>query len=540
MDAELLSVWGFGDRLDWIWGWRLKRLNLASKATEEQMNRREFNALATAGIVSVAANPLSGRSSSFDADASAASGSGRPPNVLIIMTDQHRWNYLTAAGKSPVPTPNIDHIASRGVRFSHAVCPYPVCAASRMALLSGCYAHSTGVINNLDLLPWNTPTVAHFFAHRGYHTGVIGKTHFNDGHTHGFQYFLGFNDWFMYLGPKMQGYADEIANNPSPHFFETVNDDGAGLPELPSVWGKKLPWAGHVKHIGLPSELAAEDQFDAFVAREACRFLERYGKEPFFLSANLLKPHTPFHPPQPWASKYPVSSQTLQPVGDITTYPKWLQRHIQHFQALGPERLKAWRAGYRGNLDYVDSCVGQIYQTLDRLGLVKNTIVIYTADHGEMDSDHGLYGKFCLFDPSVRVPLVISQPGTLPENKVSDALVEYIGLYPTLAELTGGSPPKNLDAQSFADLARNPEATGPEAIFSEYNLRSRIDCYMVRTKRYKYIHNNDDIPELYDLEADPRENRNRGAEHSLARVRNELHDRLMAWYDPSRNHYRPS
>lgn len=509
------------------------------------MNRRKFNEWATAGLVSATLNPLSGRGSRALREAAgtaapaAAEGSRRPPNVLIIMTDQHRWNYMTALGNSPVPTPNIDRIVSRGVRFQTAVCPYPVCAASRMALLSGRYAHNTGVINNTDRLGWNTPTVAHHFAHRGYHTGVIGKTHFNDGHTHGFQYFLGFNDWFMYLGPKVQGYADEIANNPSMHFFKSVNDDGAGLPELPSVWGSLTPCSGHVKEMGLASELAAEEQFDAFVARETCRFLERYGDEPFFLSANLLKPHTPLHPPEPWASKYPVASQALPPVGDVAAYPKWLQQHIQTFQDLGPERLKEWRAGYRGNLDYVDSCVGQIYQTLERLDLVKNTVVIYTADHGEMDGDHGMWGKFCLFDPSVRVPLVFSQPGTLPENKASNALVEYIGIYPTLAELTGAEAPRDIDGRSFADMVRRPDAPGPEAIFSEYNLRSNIDCYMVRTSRYKYVQNRNDIPELYDLEADPKENQNRGADPSLAQVRRELRDRLMAWYNPLRNPYRP-
>jgi choline-sulfatase len=160
----------------------------------------------------------------------------RRPNVLIIMTDQHRRDYMTAAGNAIVPTPNIDRIAARGVRFANAICPYPVSAASRASLLTGLHAHTTGVINNTDLLSWKTPTMAHHFAGLGYHTGLIGKMHFNDGHRHGFDYFLGFNDWFMYLGPKIQHYADEIANHPiGPHFYETVNNDGSGLPELPSV-----------------------------------------------------------------------------------------------------------------------------------------------------------------------------------------------------------------------------------------------------------------------------------------------------------------
>ncbi|HLJ15180.1 MAG TPA: sulfatase-like hydrolase/transferase [Bryobacteraceae bacterium] len=470
----------------------------------------------------------------------AAEPAGHRPNILLIMTDQHRRNYMTAAGNSIVPTPNIDRIASRGVRFTNAICPYPVCAASRASLLSGLHAHTTGVINNTDLLPWNTPTIAHHFAGLGYHTGLIGKMHFNDGHTHGFQYFLGFNDWFMYLGPKVQCYADEIANHPiGPRFFETVNDDGSGLPELPSVWGGKRPWAGHVKRMGLVSELDPGDQFDAFVARESCRFLERYGQQPFLLVSSFLKPHPPLHPPEPWAAHYPIDRMELPPISDVTQYPRWIQRRIDGFQRLGPERLREHRAGYLGNLAYVDTCVGDLYKCLERLNLVDNTIVVYTADHGEMDGDHGLYQKFCLFDPSVGVPLIVSHPGKLPENKTSDALVEYFGIFPTLAELTGAPAPRNIEARSFANLARDPSARGPEAIFSEYNLRSNTDCYMVRTKSHKYIYNHADIPELYDLEADPGEKTNRGADPSLARLRSQLHDRLVAWYDPARNPYRP-
>lgn len=464
------------------------------------------------------------------------------PNVLIIMTDQHRRNYMTAAGNPIVPTPNIDKIAESGVRFTNAVCPYPVCAASRMALLTGNYAHTTGVINNTDLLAWNAQTVASHFGKHGYHTGLIGKMHFNDGHSHGFQYFLGFNDWFMYLGPKVQAYANEIANNTEPQFFNTVDDDGAGLPEKFGVWGKKRPWAGHVERIGLASAFEDhENEFDAFVARESCRFLEKYAaeNEPFFLVSSFLRPHPPLHPPHPWTDKYPLDAMKLPAKGDLSQYPNWIQQRIAHYDNLGPERLKGHRAGYLGNLDYVDTCIGTLYDTLERLRLSKNTIVIYTSDHGEMDGDHGLYDKFCLFDPSVGVPLIASFPGHIPEGKVSDALVEYFGLFPTLAEMAGLPAPQKIDARSFANLLRDPSAPGPEAIFSEYNLRSRTDCYMVRTRRYKYNYNHGDIGELYDLEADPGEKVNQFRNPSLAKVRSTMHDRLMAWYDPTKNPYRP-
>ena len=229
----------------------------------------------------------------------------------------------------------------------------------------------------------------------------------------------------------------------------------------------------------------------------------------------------------------------LPPIGDVSQYPQRVRRQIENYQKLGPERLRQHRAGYLGNLAYVDTCVGELYVSLERLDLLKNTVVIYTSDHGEMDGDHGLYQKFCLFDPSVGVPLIVSRPGTLPKGKVSNALVELSGMFPTLAELTGSPAPKHIETRSFANLVRNPEAVGPETAFSEYNLRAATDCYMARTHRYKYIYNNGDIPELYDLEADPGEKINRGADAGLSKVRSELHDRLIAWYDPAKNPYRP-
>jgi arylsulfatase A-like enzyme len=497
-----------------------------------------------AGEIRSGGKPIGSGLASEAASEAAEKKGKRRPNVLIIMTDQHRRNYMTAAGNPIVPTPNIDRIASRGVRFTNAVCPYPVCLGSRMAFMSGNYAHTTGAIANTDLLPWKTPTMAHHFANQGYHTGVIGKMHFNDGHHHGFQYSLGFNDWFMYLGPKVQNYADECANDfMTPQFFKSITPEGSGfgLPELPGVWGSKRPWDGHVKRIGLPSEFAdPEDEFDSFVARESCRFLERYGKddEPFLLLTSFLKPHSPCNPPHPSVDHYPADKVKLPPIGDITQYPQWIQKRIARFQALGSERLRNEYAGHLGNLAFVDTCIGRVYQKLEELGLSNDTIVIYTSDHGDMYGDHGLMGKFCLFDPSVGVPLIVSQPGQLPEGMTSDALVEYFGIFPTIAELTGVPPPTNIDAQSFAQLVRDPGAAGPEAQFAEFNLRSANDCYMVRTKRFKYNYNHGDIPELYDLDGDPSESVNQAENASFAKIRSELHDRMMAWYDPATNSYR--
>ncbi len=482
------------------------------------------------------------------------STAGDRPNVLIIMTDQHRHDLMTCAGRDLVPTPNIDRIARNGVRFTHAYCPYPVCVASRMSLLTGLYPHNTGAIDNVDPLDWRYRTMANHFAENGYLTALIGKMHFNDAHKHGFEYYLSINDWLMYLGPKVQHYADEIASHQhTTHFFNTVHDSGAGFPDVESLWDGPSPWVGNVKRYKfdtVASRLEPEDHLDMFIARETAKFLERYRRQRFFLVASFMKPHTPFFPPAEYAAKYPVDKMELPPVGDISTYPPHIQNRIRNYTKKDKKLLKAGRAGYLGNLAFADTCVGFVYDALANQGLLDNTIVVYTSDHGEMDGDHGLWQKFCLFEPSVRVPLIVSWPKKLPKNKVADALTEYIGIYPSLVDLAGipapegttlhpiPGAPQSMDADSFAEIALDPSRPGPDAAFSEYALRSALPQYMIRTRRHKYIYNHGSTHELYDHRTDPGETVNRIDDPALADIRKELSGRIAAWYDPKKNPYR--
>ena len=527
---------------------------------KDYLRRREFLQTAGLGAASALLGCNTAETKTYDStealpDSHSPSNSNKP-NILFIMTDQHRADLMTCAGRDLVPTPNIDLIASRGVRFTNAYCPYPVCVASRMSLLTGLYAHSTGAITNTNQLDWRYRTMAHHFAENGYLTALIGKMHFANAHNHGFEYYMSINDWLMYLGPKVQHYANEIANHPlGQHFFKTVDDSGAGLPDIDGLWPKGSPWVGNVEKYNLDSmasKLEAEDHLDMFIARESVKFITRYRRQPFFLLTSFMKPHSPFYPPREWAEKYPVNKMKLPEVGDISKYPPHIQRRIKNTRAQGQKRQQAHRAGYLGNLAFVDTCVGYVYKALEKEGLLNNTIVIYTSDHGEMDGDHGLYQKFCLFEPSVKVPLIVSYPNHLPQNKVTTALTEYFGLYPTLVDLTGLKPPEKttlldipgapakMDAASFADILHKPDIKGSSAAFSEYNLRNKTCEYMIRTRRYKYIFNHGSTHELYDHETDPGEFVNRINDPILKKVRNQLHERLFAWYNPQNNPYRPA
>lgn len=483
-----------------------------------------------------------------------AGGAPSRPNVLIVMTDQHRADLMTCAGNAVVPTPNIDRIAAEGVRFENTYCPYPVCVASRMAMLSMRYAHTTGAVNNTDRLDWRYATIAHHFGRHGYLPGLIGKMHFNDAHKHGFEYYLSINDWLMYLGPKVQHYANEIASHPlSKHFFHTMIDDGAGMPDVSDLWDGPSPWVGHVERYDfreMASQLEAEDHLDSFIARESVKFMQRYCDQPFFLVTSFMKPHTPLFPPKAWADLYPVDDMVLPEVGSVESYPPHIQQRIAHHVSQDPRLRKAHLAGYLGNLAFVDTRVGVVLDGLESLGLADNTIVVYTSDHGEMAGDHGLFQKFCLFDPSVKVPLIVRAPGEMPRGVVTDALTELIGLGPTLSDLAGlpaptAAPladtldvPAELDAHSFADVVRNPSGPAAEAAFSEYALRSGVPQYMVRTARYKYMYNEGSMCELYDLQEDPGERINRIQDPGLAKVEADLRARLFAWFDPGENRWR--
>lgn len=485
----------------------------------------------------------------------ATAETAKKPNILMIMTDQHRADLMTCAGRDLVPTPNIDRIASRGIRFENAYCPYPVCVASRMCLLTGLYSHSTGAITNNDQLDWRYRTMANHFAENGYLTGLIGKMHFNNAHKHGFEYYMSINDWLMYLGSKVYHYANEIASHPhTMNFFKTVDDDGAGFPDVGGLWEGENPWVGNVeryKFDSMASQLDTEDHLDSFIARESVKFLRKYKDQQFLLVTSFMKPHTPFFPPREWAEKYPVDKMDLPKIGDITKYPTHIQNRIKHHMRIEEKNRRAGRAGYLGNLAFVDTCVGSVYNELEELGLIDNTIVIYASDHGEMDGDHGLYQKFCLFEPSVRVPLIVSWLNHFSQNKVTNALTEYFGIYPTLAELTGTQlangttlvdvpgAPDVIDSQSFADVLRNPDLEGPPAAFCEYALRTEIPQYMIRARRYKYNYNDGGMHELYDHETDPGEFVNLIDDPSTKKVANDLRDQLVAWYDPEKNPYCP-
>jgi choline-sulfatase len=466
--------------------------------------------------------------------------SGRPPNVVLLMSDQHRRDAMGAAGSRVAQTPNLDRLARQGVRFTSAYTANPVCTPSRASMLTGLFSHHNQTYNNSTPWPRRYPTLAHYLSRAGYQTALIGKMHFVDGQTHGFDYHLDFNDWFQELGPKTRLYANELE----------FPNSGAGLPQIDDLWRDTGdPWKNDREPdgrlgpvaVGRVSRIPEQDQFETFVARESVRFLRQHGREaPFFLVASFLKPHDPFMPIQRFADRFRPEDMVLPPTFgkvNLSTAPDEVRRAILRNRATpelsDPEQARRRMAFYFASLAQMDDCLGKVLAALDELDYSRDTIVIYTSDHGEMLGDHGLWQKFQFYEPSCGIPLLVRAPGIAPPASICDMPVSNVQYVNTVCELCGVPQPDGLDAASFARQIRNPADTAPTTVYSEFALHSRGAKYMIRQGSLKYTLRTHDREELFDLASDPHEMRNLALEPDGKEPAAKMKQKLFAWYTPT-------
>ena len=461
-------------------------------------------------------------------------------NVLLIMTDQHTPHALGVRGDTVARTPHLDDLARGGVRFEHAYCADPICVPSRASLLTGLYPHNHKAYDNTRPWPFQHKTVAHAFSQAGYMTGLIGKMHFVDAQTHGFDYKLDFNDWYQYLGPKTKLRAEEIVDPNS----------GSGLPQIDDLWRDHGdPWTGVIENdnrqglvaVGKISPLAEEDHFESFVARESIRFLRNHGKEqPFFLISSFLKPHDPFMPVERFARMFHGQDMTLPASWnkvDLSTVPKFVAENIRYNSATpelsAAEMAKERLALYYAGLAQADDCIGKLLKELRDLGLEEDTVVLYTSDHGEMMGAHGLWQKNFFYEPSAGVPLIVRAPGVAPANAVCGTPVSLVQVFRTLTDLCGLPPRAGLDGESFVDDLRKPQQARETEVFAEINLPGPHAGYMMRKGNFKYCYYPNDSAELYDLAADPDEIKNLALLPEYKARAAELQARMFAWHRPA-------
>ena len=425
------------------------------------------------------------------------------PNVLVIIDDQHRHDFLGYAGADFVHTPHIDSLAGRGAVFTRCCTNSPICAPARIALATGLLPSRTGALSNQDILPIATPNHYRYFRDHGYRVELVGRHDLSKpgapGSIHGnrpLNFSYGFTRALEVEGGMSSAMAvqDHGATGPYTQYLDEHNLLQQYAADFRSRHEKG--WIIGASH---DSVLPYEHHQDAFVGRKAVERIEQMESDyPWYMLVSFQSPHDPFDPPTELGDKYRDADMPPAIPPQLQDKPRRIQNRYRHYQHATAEDITTARRQYCAKIELIDQQVGRILSALEARGLADNTIVVFASDHGEQAGDHGLFIKHTAYESSLRVPLVIAGPGI--RKGESDALVELFDLNPTLVELAGLAPQPSLDAKSFAAILRgDSSAHRPHCITCEDGYRA------IRTAENKYIVTENDVQELYDLAADPDE-----------------------------------
>jgi len=413
----------------------------------------------------------------------------RRPNVLFIAADDMN-TALGCYGHPIVKTPHVDALARRGVRFDRAYCQFPLCGPSRASLLTGMRPDTTQVLgNNVDFRDAHPQavTLPQLFKNNGWFSAREGKMYHMNIPTE-----VG--------SPK---YQDE------PSWNYSVSPQGLEL-KTPGE-GRKLNPPGVTFGMQWISAGTAAGQADTNAADHALALLEQHAGQPFFLGLGFIRPHLPFVAPSSFYDLYPLANipLPLNPPGDLDDIPaaaKAVRPQLWNHMQMDAPRIREALRGYYASTSFMDDQLGRVMAGVHRLGLDDNTIVVFWGDHGWHLGEHTRWQKMSLMEESARVPLIVAAPGRKGNGSVCLSLVEFVDLYPSLAEMCGLRPPANLEGQSLTRLLDNPSRPFKKAAFTQLKFEN-ITGHSVRTDRYRYIRweGAGGGEELYDHSEDPGE-----------------------------------
>jgi arylsulfatase A-like enzyme len=413
-----------------------------------------------------------------------------PPNVIVVVADQLRYQSVGYAGDKKAITPNLDRLATEGISFRQFVSNTPVCSAFRASLLTGKYASSTGVVvNELRLNP-NQDSIAHMFARGGYACDLVGKWHLwaneagnhqavRNAYTPPGPYRMGFDSFWAGYGFNHQNYHSwYFRDTPEPHQIEGLGDA----------------------------------KFTDLAIQRVQEHAKR--REPFFMLLALSEPHDPWNKnnvPAEWHArfkdvKFPLPAtwnDQPDPYMDRNTNPqKWMEFWKPNMDEL--QRV------YYAMTSTVDEQVGRLLAAIDKAGVRENTIVVFTSDHGEMFGAHGRVFKMTFYEESARTPLLMRWPGRITAGSQSDSCISAVDLMPTLLRLAGQSAlPKAVEGMDLSGLALGKGGPEPEAALLQgmghtFQWQDGFEWRALRDKRYTYARYLRDGRELlFDNVADP-------------------------------------
>ena len=430
----------------------------------------------------------------------------QPPNVLLIMDDQHRFDYLGCAGAEFIRTPNLDRLASMGVRFEQCTTNSPVCVPARIGLASGIAPHRIGSIGNNSQLPSGIRTMHHQFRDAGYRVGCVGKLDLrtNDRYNgrHGDRpcvYSWGFTHPEECEG-KMHAGSSPVPIGPYTNYLA---EKGQLTPFYEDY--RKRAKAGYIKGVSHDSVLTSEDFEDCYIGTRATKWIEEVPDDfPWQLFVSFVGPHHPFDPPKEFADRYRHADMPEPIPSQAENRPAWYaNRQI----GLSSQEIKETRQQYCAAIELIDEQIGKMFYALESRGMMENTIIAFTSDHGEMLGDQGMYNKWVPYEASVRIPLMIAGPG-VPAEQTSDALVELMDLNPTLCEMARVPVADGVEAKSLLPVLR-----GERTDHREDALIVIRGYASIRSKTHKLIRSEDGFIELYDLISDPHEQNNVAQDH---------------------------
>jgi arylsulfatase A-like enzyme len=490
-------------------------------------------------------------------------------NILFIMCDQLRYDYLSCAGHKTLDTPNIDALAARGVRFSNTYVQSPICGPSRASFLTGRYISSHGATGNFLPLRVSEKNIGDYLKPLGVRPVLVGKTHIipdRDGMARlgidpeseigvhlsqgGFEPYerddgvhpdtmvkpgLAYNEYL-----KSKGYTDH--SNPWHWSANSVEggDNEAGVR------------SGFFNDIAdKPARVAEEDSETPYMTRRAMQFLdEDDGEKPWLLHLSYIKPHWPYIAPEPYNSMY--SADDVQPVvrsdqerEDPNPFAELMQNRVSARTFSRDGARETVIPTYMGLIKQIDDQLGVLFAHMEKLGVLDNTMIVFTSDHGDYLGDHWMGDKEYFHDPSVKIPLIIADPDPACDasrGTVQDKPVEAIDLLPTFIDYNGGAIPRNiLEGRSLMPLLRGEQTEWREFAISEYDYsqqsfspktsRPPIECrvYMIANDKWKYIHAAGFPPVLFDRENDPDEFTDLGRSPEHADQCAVMHRALADW-----------
>ena len=437
---------------------------------------------------------------------------GDKPNILLIMSDQHNPHVMGCAGNRVVRTPNLDGLAAEGVRFTDTSCSSPLCVPSRMGFMTGRLPTDIRVWSNGCRLDSGIKTFADCFNEAGYETILCGRMHFvGPDQFHGFQ-------------KRLFGEVRGSFLSAEDRKHRTNGQQASAV--------KNLVGPGDTGYMAYDREVVR-------VCRDWLKERVRSKDDrPFMLVAGLVSPHNPLRCPQDLFDEY-LSQVTLPSLPEDyleTLHPaRKFWREARQTDSITPDEATRALAAYYGLVTVTDGFVGRILDSLSKSGLLENTIVVYTTDHGDMAGEHGIWWKDNFHQGAVGVPLIFSWPGHFKEATSVDAITSLLDVGPTLLDIAGAPPIPHAWGRSltrFLEGDKDISNWANEAISEYCGNRGDRPAVMLRQGRWKLIHYRGyDVPQLFNLAEDPDEFNDRASDPACAEIRKQLEDRVKREWD---------